>query len=250
MLISRMATSGLSLVAFSTASRPFMASPTTVQPRRARRSPRIPRRTSSWSSATRIRSLFVPLLVICRYRHTHRGAAAAGFNIKLAAYERHSLVHARDADPKSKGHFPVPSSRTSGNSAAFVANLQRDLSGVTLNSYLGLGTSRMPLDVGETFLHHAEQSHLGVWLHPSETRRNLQFDFDSSSLREAARVMTNRIFQYGFVQHRWVQQIGKCADFTDALIRQSLALRSELAQPPARGRNGTAELTQRGCQRH
>src|ERR1700676_1239188 len=153
MLISRMATSGFSLFAFFTASRPFMASPTTIQPRRARRSPRMPRRTSSWSSATRIRSLFVPL-VICRYRHAHRGSAAAGFNIKLAADELHSLVHARDADPKSKGHFPIPFQQASGNSAAFVAYLQCDLSGATLNSYLGLGTSRMPLDVRERSEEH------------------------------------------------------------------------------------------------
>src|ERR1035438_5245712 len=157
MLISTMTTSGFSLFAFSTASRPFIASPTTVQPRRALRSPRMPRRTSSWSSATRMRSFFVPL-VICRYRHAHRGAAAVGFNIKLAAYERHSLVHARDADPKSKGHFPILSPQVSGNSAAFVAYLQCDLSRLTVNSYLGLGTSRMPMDVRETFLNDPEKS--------------------------------------------------------------------------------------------
>src|SRR6202795_5401747 len=100
----------------------------------------MPRRTSSWSSATRIRSVFVPL-VMCRYRHAHRGTPAAGFNIKLAAYERHSLVHARDADPKSKGHFPIPSRQASGNSAAFVADLQGNFSRVALNSDLAFGTS-------------------------------------------------------------------------------------------------------------
>ena len=164
----------------------------------------MPRRTSSWSSATRIRSGFVPL-VICRYRHAHRGAAAAGFNIKVAAYECHSLVHARDANPKSKGHFPIPSPHASGNSAAFIAYLQRELSGVTLNSYLRLGTSRMPLDVRETFLNDPEKSQLGMWLHPSETRRYLQFKFDSSPFREAASVVANRILKSGFVQHRRVQ---------------------------------------------
>src|ERR1700686_698938 len=196
MLISRMAMSGFSLFAFSTASRPLMASPTTVQPRRARRESRMPRRTSSWSSATRIRSLFVPL-VIRRYRDAHRGAAAAGINIQLAAYERHSLVHARNANSKSKEHFPA-----SGNSAAFVTYLQSDLSGVTLNSYLGLGTSRMPLNVRETFLNDPEKTQLDMWLHPSETRRYLQFNFDSSPLREATRVVTNRILKSGFIQHR------------------------------------------------
>src|SRR5580700_725397 len=164
----------------------------------------MPRRTSSWSSATRIRSGFVPL-VICRYRHAHCGATAAGFNFKLAAYECHPLVHARDANPKSKRHFPVPPPHASGNSAAFVAYLQRELSRVTLHSYLGLGTSRMSLDVREAFLNDPEKSQLDMWLHPSEGRRYLQFNFDSSSLREAARVVTNRILKSGFVQHRRVQ---------------------------------------------
>src|ERR1700688_3192517 len=155
MLISRMATSGFSLFTFSTASRPFMASPTTVQPRRAQRSPRMPRRTSSWSSATRIRSLFVPL-VICRYRHAHRCTADAGFNIKLAANELHSLVHARDANSESRGKVPIPFPKVSGNSAAFVAYPQRDLSRITVHSYLGLETSRMPLDVDEALLNRTE----------------------------------------------------------------------------------------------
>ncbi len=147
---------------------------------------------------------FVPL-VICRYRHAHRGAAAAGINIKLAADERHSLVHAADADAKSKRRFPIPCPQASGNSAAFVAYLQRELSGATLNSYRGFRASRMPLDVRETFLNDPEKSQLEMWLHPSETRRYLQFKFDSSPFREAAGVVTNRILKSGFIQHRRVQ---------------------------------------------
>jgi hypothetical protein len=168
-------------------------------------------------------------LVICRYRHANCGAAAAGFNIKLAAYEHHSLVHARDADSKSKGHFSITFPLASGNSAAFVAYLQRELSGATLNSYLGFETSRMSLDVRETFLNDPEKSQLDMWLHPSEARRYFQINLDSRPLREATGVVTNRIFKSGFIQHRRVQQIGKGADIPDALIGQRLALRRELA---------------------
>ena len=158
----------------------------------------MPRRTSSWSSATKIRSLIVPL-VICRYRHAHRCAAAAGFNIKLAADGCHSLAHARDADAKSKGHWPLPSPQASGNSAALVADLQCDLFGTTLNSYLGLGTSRMALDIRETFLNNPEKSQLDMWLHPSEMPRYFQFNCDSSALPETARVVTNRILKSSFI---------------------------------------------------
>ena len=100
----------------------------------------MPRRTSSWSSATRIRSLFVPL-VICRYRYAHRGAIAAGFNIKLATQELHSLVHARDANSETRGKVPIPFPKVSGNSAAFVAYLQAIFPGSRSISYLGLETS-------------------------------------------------------------------------------------------------------------
>ena len=88
---------------------------------------------------------------------------------------------------------------------SLVAHLQCDPSRIALNSYLGLGTSRMPLDVGETFLNHAEQSQLDTWLHPSETRRCLQFEFNSSPLQEGSCIVTNRILKSGFIQHRWVQ---------------------------------------------
>jgi hypothetical protein len=50
--------------------------------------------------------------------------------------------------------------------------------GVAMNSYLGTLTSRMPLDVGEALLYHPEQSHLDIPCHPSDTRRQLQFDLE------------------------------------------------------------------------
>ena len=125
----------------------------------------MPRRTSSWSSATRMRSFFAPL-VIYWYRNAHRRAAAAGFNIELSGNQRHSLVHAGDANAKSKRRFPIPSPHASGNTTAFVAYLQCDLSRVTLNAYLGLETSRMSLDIRETFLNNTEKSQFDMWLHP------------------------------------------------------------------------------------
>src|ERR1700674_4256045 len=169
MLISTMATSGFSLFAFSTASRPLAASPMTRQPRRAQRSPRMPRRTRSWSSATRIRSFLVPL-VIYVYRHAHRCAAAAGFNIQPAANELHSLVHARDAHAQFEREESVPFQFPGGSSAALVTDLQLDFILAAIQLNLGLETSRMPLHVWNIFLNHPEQSHLDIRCHPSETR--------------------------------------------------------------------------------
>src|ERR1700676_896478 len=106
----------------------------------------------------------------------------------------------------------------------------------------------MPLDVRETFLNHPEQRQLEIRRHAAEARRNLKIHFDSGSRGEALHVMTNRVLKSGFIQHRWVQKVGKCADFADALVRQSLTMGSELAQLSAGRRNGSMELTQGSCQ--
>ena len=72
----------------------------------------MPRRTSSWSSATKIRSPFVPL-AIYGYRHTYRRAIAAGFNIQLAwmCFTRSCMLgmptpSPRDNFPFCLGRFP------------------------------------------------------------------------------------------------------------------------------------------------
>ena len=91
----------------------------------------------------------------------------------------------------------------------------------------------MPLDVGKTFLNHAEKRQLDIRGHSSEMGRNLQFHVDSGSLREAVHVMTNGVLKSGFIEHWWVQKVGKRADFADATIRQLLTLGGEFAQFPA-----------------
>ena len=51
----------------------------------------------------------------------------------------------------------------------------------------------MQLDIRETLLNDPEESQLDIRLHPSEMRRHLKLNVDSSSVREAARVMTDCI---------------------------------------------------------
>src|SRR5258708_7284828 len=185
-----MAMSGFSLLAFSMASRPFAASPTTFQPRGAWRRPRIPRRTSSWSSATKMHSFF-PALPIQRYRHAHHRAAATGINIEPPADKLHSLLHAGDANSQRKWRFSVfPVSR---NSTAAVAYFQCDLFRVADNPYFSLQASRMPLHVRKALLDHSKKRQLRISFQPSELRRNLQFHLDSSPFRESPSLQTHAI---------------------------------------------------------
>src|ERR1700729_3171331 len=106
MLTSTIATSGLSLFTFSTASLPFAASPITRQPLRERRSPRMPRRTSSWSSASNMRTVLVRPLIYS-YRHAHDCAAATGIDCNLSPDDLNAFAHTGDANAKPKWNFPV-----------------------------------------------------------------------------------------------------------------------------------------------
>src|SRR5260370_12828465 len=170
MPISSMATSGFSLIAFSTASRPFAASPTTLQPCREGRTAPEPRRTSPWSSAIRMRRFFtIACLQRGRYRHAHSCTLTCGINIKPAPDQLHPFLHAGDANTNFKPEFLFLARYTSRASVATVADFHCKIR-VAINSYLGLETSRMSLDVGEAFLHHSKHSKLDFSCDPSEAR--------------------------------------------------------------------------------
>src|SRR5580704_8523702 len=61
--------------------------------------------------------------------------------------------------------------------------------------------------------------------------------------------MTNGVLKSGFIEHRWVQNIGKRANFANTAIRQLSALGREIAQLPAGRRNRGMKLTDQRCQR-
>src|SRR2546427_1487627 len=126
MPMSTTATSGFSSIAFCTASRPFVASPTTLQPGREWRTARAPRLTNAWSSATRMRSFFtsVPLQ---RYRHAYCCAVTGKINIEPAANQFYSLLHAGDADTNFEAGLPTLCRLTDRGSVAPVAHFQREV---------------------------------------------------------------------------------------------------------------------------
>jgi len=133
---------------------PFAASPTTLQPRRASRRGRVPHRINPWSSAIRMR--FFSCSISCeRYRHAYGCAVTAEMNIKLPTDQFHPLLHAGDADANLERRPLFPLRRTGRDTLAKVADFQGEMR-VAIDSYLGLLTSRMALDVGEGLLHHSK----------------------------------------------------------------------------------------------
>src|ERR1700681_3990225 len=115
----------------------------------------MPRRISSWSSATNIRSLS-GLSIIGGYFYTHRCALIAGFNLQCTTNLFDAFLHARDANTDALEWRPAQF-LISSNFMAFIDDLDRKLFLVTFDSYCSLWTSRMALNVRETLLYYPEQ---------------------------------------------------------------------------------------------
>src|SRR6202043_4154956 len=104
----------------------------------------------------RIRSFFT-FVPSERYRHAHCRPMTCGLNMKLAADQFYSFLHAGNAHTTFELRFSFPSLNTGREPATRVANFQREI-GVAMNSYRGSLTSRMALDVSETLLYDSKQS--------------------------------------------------------------------------------------------
>src|ERR1700692_3186481 len=108
----------------------------------------MPRRISSWSSATNIRSLS-RLSIIGGYCYTHHCTLIAGFNLQCTTNLFDAFLHARDANTDSLEWRPGRFLIASSNSMAFIDDLDHKLFLVTFASYFSLRTSRMALRVCE-----------------------------------------------------------------------------------------------------
>src|SRR5882724_12724411 len=125
MLMSRMATSGFSFIVFSTATRPFAAWPTTLQPGWEWRTPRAPRLTNSWSSAIIMRSFFT--FVRLREVLSRVRLCRDWWDRYPAARRSTSLApHTWNADTKLEPAFLHPTRYTDRWSLTKVANFQRE----------------------------------------------------------------------------------------------------------------------------
>src|SRR6266446_1946754 len=149
MLMSTKVMSGFRSMAFSTASWPFAASPTTLQLRREWRTPRAPARDRRLSECEGFSRSFA-----CEGKgHVHRCAGGAEINVKAPADQLHALLHTRNANTNVE---PVRFfQRGGGSTGVRVADFQGEM-GVAINANLGLRTPRMAVDVGEALLHYAE----------------------------------------------------------------------------------------------
>src|SRR5258708_2243763 len=95
--------------------------------------------------------------------------------------------------------------------------------------------SRMPVYIGQPFLHDAEKRRLdlGQQAPLGQLGRDLKGHRDAAALREPLNVPAEGRWQPRLIEHRWVQQVREGTDLALALLDQLVALLER-----ARGRNG------------
>src|SRR6266849_5039655 len=116
----------------------------------------MPCRTSSWSSATRMR-IFLECLVMGGYRYAHRCATTVSFNIKPSAVLLHSLGHARNPHSENCRDLARMCHFSSVNSTTVVPHFQRKYAGLRQQVNAGRLTSRVAMNIDEALLNHSKQ---------------------------------------------------------------------------------------------
>ena len=102
-----------------------------------------------------LRRKAVTVFPLKRYCHAYSCAATARINMQAPPDQLYSLLHAGDANSKDEAGRLFLALPTDRSAVATIADFQRKIR-VAINSYLGLLTSRMALDVGEALLYHSE----------------------------------------------------------------------------------------------
>src|SRR5262249_33667960 len=101
-----------------------------------------------------------------RQGYLHGRAPGGGVDLKAAADQLDALLHAGDAHAEDLG-FAVCG--LSENTMADVADFQVEVGG-PIDTNARARASGMTLNVGETFLHHAEKGQFGVRFEAAEAR--------------------------------------------------------------------------------
>src|SRR5215468_2456245 len=94
----------------------------------------------------------------------------------------------------------------------------------------GCGTARVPMNIGETLLHGSEKSGLQFAGKSSEVLGDFQFDCDLATLRETIDVPAQRRNQTGFVEQRWMEQVGYGAHFLVHVLNEGSTISDGLGR--------------------
>src|SRR5216684_2027241 len=79
----------------------------------------------------------------------------------------------------------------------------------------------MAMNVRETLLHGAENRRLRLAIQPLKIRGNLQIHCDLAALGESLCIPTESRSKSSFIQQRWMEQMGNCANLLAEFLYQS-----------------------------
>ena len=125
------------------------------------------------------------------------------------------------------GTFGAESFRSFGtdfHALAVVNNFEGHFFGVHVDANDCGGAIGVAMDVGEAFLHDAEQSDFGFRGKAHQVRGDIHGDADSGAGFKPLRVPMEGGTEAEFIEQRRVQQIGKSADLAGDLVGEGLAL--------------------------
>src|SRR5262245_25661830 len=204
---SSTAISGFNSAASLTASRPSPASPHTRQSLRASNIVRKPLRTTSWSSASRIRTdaVFTNFLLTkpmqvnrssSKWRHTRnqQGAGRIGLDFHGSAELPEALPHAGDSNSQ-----PCLAFQRAGPGAT-ILYLQNDFSISIFERHRCCFAARVAHNVGEPFLNYTKQVGFQVVRQASDLIFHVELNIHTASLGKPVDIPPHRHNQPNLVE--------------------------------------------------
>src|SRR6185437_9560527 len=93
-----------------------------------------------------------------------------------------------------------------------IADRYGDAIQVLLNLYLSLAGFRMEMDICKACLHDAEDRKFGFFRESAQFMTYLHFHMQAVALVDSAHIPLDCGIQSAFIEHGWVEQVGKGSD--------------------------------------
>ena len=135
------------------------------------------------------------------------GSSFAGrSNLQVAVELPQALAYSKKTNADG-GVLPASGESLGRNAASVIDDFQVNLTVLDTKTDNGRRTSRVTVNVGEAFLNHAKYSGLEFGRETLQGRRQVKFDIDTASLREASDKPTNGGQKSDLVEHGRMQQV-------------------------------------------
>ena len=127
-------------------------------------------------------------------------------NLKGASHISYPLAHASHADAEKPRTGVETDQYFRRYAPSFIADFHTHGIGVQADSNEGCQTSGVPVNIGQTLLHHAEQCGFNLNRQSSQSFRNIDVNADPAAPAKTLDIPGDRRFESCFIEQRGVQQ--------------------------------------------